>query len=112
MCKCVIATEDSSGNGGNMDNFKPLTTSEGILFTVELNSKVRQCLISEEALQRLSLLKNIDSAEVSAMEIFQAFEGCIHPLARSLLKASATTGPFHLTRENITAAFGINSNTR
>lgn len=62
---------------GKMDASQALATSEGILFTVRADSKVEQCLIAKDALHTLSLLKNIDPTDASALEIFQAFEGFI-----------------------------------
>ncbi|KRB69811.1 DUF1488 family protein [Noviherbaspirillum sp. Root189] len=89
-----------------MEASQPRATSEGILFTVQADSKVEQCLISQDALRSLSLLKNIDPADASALEIFQAFEGFIHPVAQALLKRATTAGLVRLTKENINDAYG------
>lgn len=62
----------------------PLLTQRGVTFTITVNAKHRKCLITEEALHELSAVRNIDTSDANAMEIFHAFEGTVVGMARKL----------------------------
>lgn len=72
---------------------------------VKVEAGYRQCLISKKALNSLSRLKNIDSADANAMDVFKAFERYISPVARSLSKVNYSKPLIRLTSESITSAF-------
>jgi hypothetical protein len=72
---------------------QPLLTSEGVVFTVRVDSLNRECLITEEALHKLSALKAIDSADANTMDIFHAFEDTINGVARRLVAARVPGTP-------------------
>lgn len=59
-------------------------TKTGVVFTVRMDCDEQECLISREALERLSVIKNIDASDTEPMEIFHAFEATIGNVARRL----------------------------
>lgn len=71
----------------------PLLTAKGVVFTVLVDSLKRECLITDEALNRLSLLKNMDAATANRMDIFHAFEDTIKGVARRLVVARVPGTP-------------------
>lgn len=72
---------------------QPLPTSEGVVFTVCVDSLNRECLITDEALDRLSVHKNIDFADAGKMDVFHAFEDTINGVARRLVAARVPGTP-------------------
>lgn len=75
----------------------PYLTSEGVVFTVVVDSLKRECLIKEDALQQLSS-KNADASEPGMMDVFHAFEGKINGVARRLVAAGVQGTPLVLSR--------------
>lgn len=72
---------------------QPLLTREGVVFTVRVDSLNRECLITEDALYKLSELKAIDVTDAHTMEIFHAFEDTINGVARRLVAARVPGTP-------------------
>lgn len=72
---------------------QPLLTRGGVVFTVRVDSLDRECLVTEEALHKLSELKTIDVADVDTMDIFHAFEDTINGVARRLVAARVPGTP-------------------
>jgi len=76
---------------------KPLLTPEGVAFMVRVDSLDRKCLITEEALEKLSALRNIDAMDANTMDIFHAFEETINGVARRLVAAGVPGTPLRMT---------------
>jgi len=72
---------------------QPLSTSEGVVFTVRVDSLDRECLVTDEALNRLSIHKNMDFSGAGKMDIFHAFEDTINGVARRLVAARVPGTP-------------------
>jgi hypothetical protein len=72
---------------------QPLLTREGVVFTVRVDSLDRECLVTQEALHKLSALKNIDAQDAQTMDIFHAFEDTINGVARRLVAARVPGTP-------------------
>jgi hypothetical protein len=72
---------------------QPLLTHDGVVFTVRVDSVDRECLVTKEALDKLSALKNIDVADSDKMDIFHAFEDTINGVARRLVAARVPGTP-------------------
>ena len=72
---------------------QPLPTAEGVVFTVQVDSLNRECLITDEALDKLSAHKNINFADSDKMDIFHAFEDTINGVARRLVAARVPGTP-------------------
>lgn len=83
-----------------MSQYKPAPhlTSEGVIFTVTVDSLDRECLIKEEALQQLSSLRSKDDMKGDTMDVFHAFESKIYGVARRLVAAGVSGTPLVLTR--------------
>jgi len=75
---------------------QPLMTSEGVAFTVRVDSLDRECLITAEALHELSRLKATDIPPANMMEVFHAFEATINGVARRLVFARVPGTPLRL----------------
>ncbi|HJV83031.1 DUF1488 family protein [Noviherbaspirillum sp.] len=69
---------------------EPMLTSAGVAFTVCVDSIKRACVISNDALAKLSKLKSIDS---DPMTTFRAFEATITGVARRLVAANVPGTP-------------------
>jgi hypothetical protein len=76
---------------------EPRLTAKGIIFSVEIDSSERKCFISRNALDKLSELKNIDTTDADAMEVFHAFQVTIRDVARRLVAANVSGTPIVLT---------------
>ncbi|MDB5762029.1 MAG: hypothetical protein JWQ21_1024 [Herminiimonas sp.] len=72
---------------------QPRMTKSGVVFSIRIGSRSRECLISEEALKKLSALKNVDASDADPMEIFHAFERTIDGAARRLITANVRGTP-------------------
>jgi len=72
---------------------QPLSTSEGVVFTVRVDSLNRECLITDEALDKLSAHKNMDFSGAGKMDVFHAFEDTINGVARRLVAARVPGTP-------------------
>lgn len=74
---------------------QPLLTRDGVVFTVRVDSLDRECLVTVEALHKLSELKTIDveDEDVATMDIFHAFENTINGVARRLVAARVPGTP-------------------
>lgn len=89
-----------------MDNTTPSRpAADSVIFTINIDAKDRECMISREALNRLSELKNIDSSDADTLELFKAFETFIRPVAQSLFGGKGLHAPLQLTPENMSAAY-------
>lgn len=78
---------------------QPVLTKEGVVFTVRVDSLDRECMITEEALHKLSALKSVDLADANIMDIFHAFESSINGVARRLVAARVPGTPLMLRPE-------------
>ena len=76
---------------------EPYLTSEGVVFTVIVDSLKRECLIKEDALQQLSP-KSAEASTSGMMDVFHAFEGKINGVARRLVAAGVQGTPLVLSR--------------
>ena len=74
-------------------NPQPISTAEGVVFTVRVDSLNRECLITDEALDKLSVHKELDFADADKMAIFHAFEDSINGVARRLVAARVPGTP-------------------
>jgi hypothetical protein len=72
---------------------QPQITEHGIAFTVRVDSVNRDCVISQEALSKLSQLR---SGISDPMETFHAFEATIHGTARRMVAANVQGTPLQL----------------
>lgn len=72
---------------------EPQLTDTGIAFTVRVDSTNRNCVISKEALAKLSQLR----AGISdPMETYRAFEATINGVARRMVAANVPGTPLAL----------------
>ena len=69
---------------------EPTLTSEGITFTVRVDSVNRDCIISNEALAKLGKFKE---GESDPMNTFRAFEATINGVARRMVAANVPGTP-------------------
>lgn len=72
---------------------QPQMTDDGVAFTVRVDSVNRNCLISKEALAKLSELRSGNS---NPMEMFRAFEATINGVARRMVAANVQGTPLKL----------------
>ncbi len=72
---------------------QPTITEHGITFTVRVDSVNHDCVISKEALAKLSQLRHGIS---DPMETFQAFEAKINGVARRMVAANVPGTPLQL----------------
>lgn len=77
---------------------QPCLSEEGILFTVVVDSIKRECLITPQALHKLSSFKG-DDEDVDMMEIFHSFESNISGVARRLVAAGVSGTPLVMRPE-------------
>ncbi len=77
---------------------QPGLTTEGVTFTVVVDSVRHDCLITSQALQGLSAFQR-DEADVDIMEIFHAFEANINGVARRLVAAGVAGSPLVMRPE-------------
>jgi hypothetical protein len=76
---------------------QPRMTTEGITFTVRVDSVNRECLITKEALGKLSGLKSIDTSDdADTMDTFHAYEATICGVARRLVAARVPGTPLRI----------------
>jgi hypothetical protein len=78
---------------------QPQLTDEGITFTVRVDSVNRDCLITKDALSKLSGLKNIDALDANTMETFHAYEAAIYGVARRLVAARVPGTPLRMNAD-------------
>jgi hypothetical protein len=76
---------------------QPKKTKNGIIFTVRVDSINRDCVISKEALAKLSKFRN---GVLDLMEIFRAFETTIYGVARRMVAANVPGTPLPLGPKN------------
>jgi hypothetical protein len=77
----------------NQPAAQPQLTEEGVTFTVRIDSVNRDCIISKEALLKLSQLR---SGISDPMETFRAFEAKINGVARRMVAANVQGKPMQL----------------
>ncbi|WP_176442308.1 DUF1488 family protein [Noviherbaspirillum humi] len=71
----------------------PKATEEGVLFTVEVGFRERECLVSRNALTRL---RRTGSSEEDLLDTYRAFEDRIQSVARRMVVAGASGSPLVL----------------
>jgi len=76
---------------------QPQLTDAGVVFTVRVDSIDRECLVSREALEKLSTLKSVNTGADETMDIFHAFEATINGIARRLVAARVRGTPLVMT---------------
>jgi hypothetical protein len=76
---------------------QPQTADNGIAFTVRVDSVDRDCIISNDALAKLS---GTQSDAHDPMQTFHAFEAKIHGVARRLVTANVPGTPLQLGPES------------
>jgi hypothetical protein len=72
---------------------EPQLTEAGVTFTVRVDYVNRDCIISNEALAKLSRLR---SGNPDPMETFRAFEATINGVARRMVAANVRGTPLKL----------------
>ena len=72
---------------------QPHLTPEGVTFTVHVESVGRNCIVTVDALRKLSELKSADDGDVDMMELFHAYEATISGVARRLVAARVQGNP-------------------
>lgn len=77
---------------------QPSLSDEGITFTVVVDSVKRECLITSQALHKLSSFKG-DDEDLDMMEIFRHFEPSISGVARRLVAAGVPGTPLVMRPE-------------
>jgi hypothetical protein len=98
MCADIFISPDFYKEHAMSHSIKePYQTSEGVIFTVTVDSLKRECLIKEEALQQLSS-KNTEASTAGMMDVFHAFEDKINGVARRLVSAGVQGTPLVLSR--------------
>lgn len=83
---------------------KPSLSEGGITFTVVVDSVKRECLITPQALYKLSAYKTED---VDIMEIFHNFESNIEGVARRLVAAGVAGTPLVMRPETFVSSRAI-----
>jgi len=72
---------------------EPRLTTDGVVFTVSVDFVKRECMISAEALSKLSRFQN---GVADPMETFRAFEATINGVARRMVAANVKGTPMRL----------------
>jgi hypothetical protein len=73
---------------------QPQMTEDGVTFTVRVDSVNRNCIISKDALAKLS---QFGSSNPDPMETFHAFEATINGVARRMVAANVQGTPLKLS---------------
>lgn len=83
-----------------MDQFitPPSLSKEGVIFTVVVDFTRHECLVTPQALYKLSAFKSEDQ-EVDIMAIFRAYEANINGIARRLVAAGVAGSPLVMRPE-------------
>jgi hypothetical protein len=79
----------------------PHQTPEGIAFTVKVDYVPHDCLITDEALRKLSALGSTPGSEMDSMEIYQAYEARINGIARRLVAAGVKGTPLRVNANSL-----------
>lgn len=83
------------------DSLQPHLTPEGIAFTVSVDYVRHDCLITEDALKKLSILGSADQSEIDCMMIFRAYEARINGIARRLVSAGVQGTPIKVNANSL-----------
>ncbi|MFI4939534.1 MAG: DUF1488 family protein [Burkholderiales bacterium] len=81
----------------NNITISPCLTSDGVTFTVTVDYKAHDCVISQEALS--SLCQSADK-KLDLIATYQAYEAKIQGIARRLVTAGITGSPIMLGPHN------------
>ncbi|NEX63906.1 DUF1488 family protein [Noviherbaspirillum galbum] len=65
----------------------PRLTEHGVVFQVSIGGSEHQCVISREALESLSDMKDVDVSDADSLDVFHAFETTIRSTAKTLADA-------------------------
>lgn len=82
---------------------QPHATSEGVAFTVNVDYVPRECLITDEALKKLSVLGSASNSDIDNMKIFHAYEAKINGIARRLVAAGVQGTPLRVNASSLVA---------
>lgn len=80
---------------------QPHLTPDGIAFTVSVDFVRHECLITEDALKKLSVLGSADQTEIDCMMIFRAYEARIQGIARRLVSAGVQGTPITVNANSL-----------
>jgi len=72
---------------------QPCLTPEGVTFMVTVDCIGRKCIVTHEALHKLSELKSTTDPDTDMMALFRAFEATISGVARRLVAARVPHDP-------------------
>ena len=72
---------------------EPFVTQEGVAFVVSVEYVGHQCVVTNEALHKLSELKSGNDANADMMSLFHAYEATISGVARRLVAAGVPGNP-------------------
>jgi hypothetical protein len=88
--------------GLNMSTLpQPHKTSEGVAFTVSVEYIHYECLITDDALKKLSVLGSATDSEIDSMRIFHAYEAKINGIARRLVAAGVQGSPLRVNASSL-----------
>ncbi|MGV3742325.1 MAG: DUF1488 family protein [Burkholderiaceae bacterium] len=79
---------------------QPHLTSDGVAFSVSVDYVQRDCIITDEALKKLSVLGSAADSEDS-MKIFHAYEAKINGIARRLVAAGVQGTPLRVNANSL-----------
>lgn len=79
----------------------PYQTPEGVAFTVSVEYVRHDCLITDEALRKLSVLGSTENPEIDRMSIFHAYEAKINGIARRLVAAGVKGSPVRVNANSM-----------
>lgn len=80
---------------------QPHRTSEGVAFTVSVDYIHHNCLITDEALRKLSVLASTAESDIDSMKIFHAYEAKINGIARRLVAAGVKGTPIRVNADSM-----------
>jgi hypothetical protein len=80
---------------------QPRLTSEGVAFSVSVDYVRHDCLITDEALKKLSVLGSASETKIDSMKIFHAYEAKINGVARRLVAAGVQGTPLRVNANSL-----------
>jgi hypothetical protein len=80
---------------------QPHLTSDGVAFSVSVDYVQHECLITDEALKKLSVLGSAPASEIDSMKIFHAYEAKINGIARRLVAAGVQGTPLRVNANSL-----------
>jgi hypothetical protein len=68
-------------------------TQQGVAFMVNVEAVGHQCIVTHEAMHKLSALKSVADTEADMLTLFHAYEATISGVARRLVAAGVPANP-------------------